>query len=386
MIVLVKNFFNIGILFICSLLLFACGSNKDKEITELVYNIDFPNDSPGLERFIKDYITSDVTYHLVTKDHVNVYAKKNLGSRQKTIEYIQFNDEQLKQYYEHIFDAESPNTEFINLRESKESLFQSVADKDAYHLPEINLEEGNIFNIKTSISEKSFKLSDLSKEYDVDVNDKVIFNVVAVDKESFQIDVQVKRKEDSSKINTSVFMTQDLQNTFVSETYTDEFPNNIVKDNLNLYENLFVKLDSKGRYIKAANSFGVADTLENELKSINELDYLSQDNQYVYLGGNADPLSEGKQHIQNIEDYLAGNDEYVAEFDLNFKQISDALELNSVNDVSIGKVKYFNEDFVILYFKFKAAITGTAGSTNVFVDFQEDRENPTIYLVDLGLH
>ncbi|MEI3614240.1 hypothetical protein [Pseudogracilibacillus sp. SO30301A] len=372
------------LVFTCVLLLLACG--KRNEPTQFVYETNFPDHSPRLKKFIKDYISSDVAYHLATKDQVNVYAKKNLGSQQKTIEYVQFSDEQLKQFYEHILDAESPKTEFVNLRESKEALFQTVDDTDAYHLPKINLEEGNIFNIKTSISEKSFKLSDLLKEYDVGVNDKVIFNVVAVDNDSFQIDVQVKRKEDSSKINTSVFMTHDLQNTFVSQTYTGEFPNNIVKGNLNLYENLFVKLDSEGRYIKAANSFGIADTVENELKSINEQDYLSEDNQYVYLGGNADPLSEGKQCIQNIEDYLAGNEEYTAEFDLNLKQISDALELNSVNDVSIGKVKYFNEDFVIVYLNFKAAIAGTAGSTNVIIDFQEDWENPTIYLVDLGLH
>ncbi|MEI3604358.1 hypothetical protein SPD48_01520 [Pseudogracilibacillus sp. SE30717A] len=377
-----KNY--LVLVFMWVLLLPACGKSNDP--TQFIYETNFSGHSPRVEQFIKDYITSDVTYHLVTKDNVNVYAKKNLGSQQKTIEYIQFNDEQLKQYYEHILDAESPKTEIEKLRESKESLFQSVDDKDAYHLPEINLEEGNIFYIKTSISEKSFKLPDLLKEYDVDVNDKVMFNIVAVDKESFQIDIQVKQEDGSSKENMSVFITQDLQNTFVSETYTDEFLNNIVKGNLNPYENLFVKLDSEGRYIKAANSFGVADTVKNELKWINELDYLSQDNQYVYLGGNADPLSEGKQRIQEIEEYLVGNEEYFAEFDLNLKQISDALELNSVNDVSIGKVKYFNEDFIILYLNFKAAITGTAGSTNVIIDFQEDRENPTIYLVDLGLH
>src|SRR5699024_5491454 len=101
---------------------------------------------------------------------------------------------------------------------------------------------------------------------------------------------------------------------------------------------------------------------------------------------NEDPLSEGKQRIQKIENYLAGNDEYDTEFELNFKQISDTLDFNSIDDVSIGKVKYFNEDVVVLFFDFKATITGTTGSTNVIIDFQENRKNPTIYLVDLGLH
>lgn len=386
MIVLIKKALNICILFICTLLLFACEGNKDKETSELVYKTEFPTDSPGLEEFIKNYITSDLAYHLVTEDHINVYAEKNLGSQQKTIEYVQFSDEQLTQFYDRLFESENTKTDFTNLRKSNESLFQPVDDKEVYHLPEITLEKGNVFNIKTSINEKRFKLSDILNEYEVHENDKIMFNVVAVDEDNFQIDVQVKRKEDSSKSDMSIFMTQDLQNTFVSETYTDEFPKNIVKGNLKLYENLFVKLDSEGRYMKAANSFGIADTVENELKAISESDYLSKDNQYVYLDGNENPLAEDKQRIQKIEDYLAENDEYIVEFDLNFKQIADVLDLNSVNDVSIGKVNYFNEDIIVLFLEFKAAITGTAGSTNVIVDFQENRENPTFYLVDLGLH
>ncbi|MBO1001781.1 hypothetical protein ACFSKI_10825 [Pseudogracilibacillus auburnensis] len=383
---MIKKALNICILFICTLLLFACEGNKDKETSELVYKTEFPTDSPGLEEFIKNYITSDLAYHLVTEDHINVYAEKNLGSQQKTIEYVQFSDEQLTQFYDRLFESENTKTDFTNLRKSNESLFQPVDDKEVYHLPEITLEKGNVFNIKTSINEKRFKLSDILNEYEVHENDKIMFNVVAVDEDNFQIDVQVKRKEDSSKSDMSIFMTQDLQNTFVSETYTDEFPKNIVKGNLKLYENLFVKLDSEGRYMKAANSFGIADTVENELKAISESDYLSKDNQYVYLDGNENPLAEDKQRIQKIEDYLAENDEYIVEFDLNFKQIADVLDLNSVNDVSIGKVNYFNEDIIVLFLEFKAAITGTAGSTNVIVDFQENRENPTFYLVDLGLH
>ena len=386
MIVLIKKSFHICILIICTLLLFACGDNKEKETTEVIYKTEFPTDSPGLEQFIKDYISSDIAYHLVTENNVNVYAKKNLGSQQKRIEYIQFSDEQLKQFYDHLFESANTETDFINLRKSKESLFQPVDDKKAYHLPEITLDEGNVFDIKTSLNEKKFKLSDLLKEYDVNENDTVIFNLVAVDEDSFQIDVQVKRVEDSSKTDVAIFMTQDLQHTFASETYTDEFQQNIVKGYLQLYENLFVKIGPESRYLKAANSFGIADREENELKVINESDYLSKDSQYVYLSGNEDPLSEGKQRIQKIENYLAENDEYDTEFELNFKQISDTLDFNSIDDVSIGKVKYFNEDVVVLFFDFKATITGTTGSTNVIIDFQENRKNPTIYLVDLGLH
>ena len=76
MIELIKKSFHICILIICTLLLFACGDNKEKETTEVVYKTEFPTDSPGLEQFIKDYISSDIAYHLVTENNVNVYAKK----------------------------------------------------------------------------------------------------------------------------------------------------------------------------------------------------------------------------------------------------------------------------------------------------------------------
>lgn len=76
------------------------------------------------------------------------------------------------------------------------------------------------------------------------------------------------------------------------------------------------------------------------------------------------------------------SDEYAMEFDLSFKEISEELDLKSVNDISLGNVKYVEQAFVVLFLNFKETITGTAGSINVFIDSQDDPEKRDMYLIE----
>src|SRR5699024_4852394 len=142
--------------------------------------------------------TSDVTYHLTTKDHVNVYAKKNLGSEQQSIEYVQFKDGELKDFYHNMLqNSKNPKDAFEKLRKQKETLFKHVDEKEQYHLPEISLDKENILHISPSNNKKELKLTDILEAYKVNKNDSVIFNVVAVNEDSFQIDLQVKQAKGS---------------------------------------------------------------------------------------------------------------------------------------------------------------------------------------------
>ena len=118
---------------------------------------------------------------------------------------------------------------------------------------------------------------------------------------------------------------------------------------------------------------------------IDHADALSHDNQYVYLGGNEDRIEGGEQVIQKTSDYLAGKDTSSAAFTLDYKEIAEKLELDAVDEVSVGKVNYFNENYLVLFLEFKKAVVGTAGSTNVIIDFEKDWKNPTFYLTDLGI-
>ena len=109
---------------------------------------------------------------------------------------------------------------------------------------------------------------------------------------------------------------------------------------------------------------------------------LSEDHQFVYLNGNQ--IKDGNQRIQKTSEFLDKSDDYYIEFHLDTDEIADEMDFDSVG-INQASVVYFNRDFVILSLSYDSAITGTAGSTNVIVDFQEDRENPSFYLVDLGL-
>src|SRR5699024_2581615 len=97
-------------------------------------------------------------------------------------------------------------------------------------------------------------------------------------------------------------------------------------------------------------------------------------------------LNEETEHIiQKTADYVEKSDETYASFALDYKAIADELGLKSSGSISIGKVVYFDEDLVILFLNFNAPVAGKAGQTNVIIDFQEDKANPTYYLVDLDI-
>ncbi|WP_210470955.1 hypothetical protein [Sporosarcina sp. 6E9] len=53
--------------------------------------------------------------------------------------------------------------------------------------------------------------------------------------------------------------------------------------------------------------------------------------------------------------------------------------------MGIVKINYFNKDYIVLSIKFDGIIVGEAGFTNVIIDLQDDKDNPTAYLVDMGI-
>ncbi|MBY7142362.1 hypothetical protein KFZ56_04480 [Virgibacillus sp. NKC19-3] len=128
----------------------------------------------------------------------------------------------------------------------------------------------------------------------------------------------------------------------------------------------------------------IIDTVKHQVRGVEKEHLLSEDSNYIYLGGDDSPLAEGIQRIQKVEDYIEGTEQTYAEFQLNYDEIADELGIDSVG-IGRSKIVYFNEDFIVLHLKYKGAITGSAGSTNVIIDLQEDKDNPTYYLVDLKL-
>src|SRR5690625_3914119 len=243
----------------------------------MTYQIGLPEDSQGLQQFISNYISSDTGYYLFTKDNTHIYSKKNLGSQQKTIEYYQYSEEQLKEYYQHLFDSSSVETAFSQLRNAKESLFLPVEDKVDFHLPSVEWKEGNILTIDTGKSKKEFDLPDLIKEYQLNSTDKITFNLVALSEHHFQIDIHNQTNDDPLNKDVTIYFSQDLEHVFVTETYTETFLHDLVDGSLEVFDDLLIHLDSNNRFIKSATSNVIVDSVEKEIIDVHEADYVSED-------------------------------------------------------------------------------------------------------------
>jgi len=348
----------------------ACGKPKNNYQTEL------PEDSRMFQEFVQDRITGRY-FHLKNEGNINIYSKIfEKGDNEVT--YVQFTDEQLKEYYAPLFGASDKSMTFYNLEINRESLFQTVDDLGKYYLPEITFDNDNIYEIKTPESEKTLHIMDLLKDFKVKEEDKKSINVVAVNEHSFQLNLDVNPAEERRRF--AIFMTQDLEDVLIFEGDGEDYIYHYQNGDLDPYEDLFTPLDDDGRFLKIARAITI-DTITQDEIVIDEMDDYFRG--LVYIGGGIDPLEEGEQCLQKLEDYVAGNDECFRTFDLNYKEMAKALDLGPLVDSAFPVYSiYHSEDLIVLSLKFRAPITGSAGNINVFVDFRKDPENPTIHLVD----
>src|SRR5699024_8784761 len=102
----------------------------------------------------------------------------------------------------------------------------------------------------------------------------------------------------------------------------------------------------------------------------------------------SNPLPEGKQYVQTLENYVTGKETNFLTFDLDYKAIQKASDIGGIGTKvsdTARKVVYFNYDLIVISVPYDAIFFGTAGTTNVVVDFHEDPENPDIYVLDLSM-
>lgn len=138
----------------------------------------------------------------------------------------------------------------------------------------------------------------------------------------------------------------------LDESEEDE-ENFIKSEAFKTFGHLYNKIDEKGNYIYYSPEKII--DLENErFLTIDEKDKQSDDGKYVYLDGetyNREPLQEGIQKIQTIDQYLSGSDEYYTTFDLNFIHMlraSDIPSLGFTTSEVFRDVVYFQDEFVIV--------------------------------------
>ncbi|KAB8128321.1 hypothetical protein F9U64_16645 [Gracilibacillus oryzae] len=359
------------------LLLGGCGSN-----TSITYVHGLPqSESPALTEFLEHLITSFDDSKLYNKDGQFIFSKGNLVERQNSVHYYHYTENQLLTFYDPLFKTNNYSLKLNELRNSDDllELRQPLENTEAYSLPRIKINTNNQLKIETSYNQATFDLSKVLEDYKIANDTQLIVNIIAVSEENILLTLNTSL---TSGISTYLFIDQRLSDYTVTQFHQED-PQQVIQEKLTPYYDLFPTVNEYRSVLGST----IVNTETNEAFPLQEEDLLSVDGKYVYLGGEmkkpSEDLEDGTQRIQTIENYAKGNEVYEEDFHIDYGQISDQLDFDTKNIIT-ADIVYFNADYVVLDLLYAGRFVGHGGSTNVLIDLQKE-ENPTAYLVDLGL-
>ena len=360
--------------------LLGCANEMKKE----TIHEGFPSEVSPASMELIEYLISNhfFTNHIYlldeTKEHF-IYSKHNSNENENEVEYVALSKNELETF---VRKYSSDSVKKVVLQDEEIDRLLEPIDPEG-NLPEIHLKEGNVLLVKTEEVEKEFELPTILSQYDIQPNDRLTVNLVALNEEEMKLELYSVRH----KLNLSLLLKNNLEHFLATQLFGDELEEVVQSGELESFKELFVPVgENESLRVITFVSNIIWDTETGELYQINDEDFLSNDGKFVYLAGNEDPLLEGEQRIQTVSDYVQENEEDYAQFSLDFKPLSELLEEKSSGNVTTAKVVYLAEDYVVIYANFAGPYIGNAGATNIIVDLQEDKNNPTFYVVDLNLH
>ena len=379
----------LGFFLILLLLLSGCGednmTNQESaaETYETTYKEGFPIEaSPALSKFIQQYITGSSDRELLNKNGTLIFSDSNGNEDQTSITYYQFTEEQLKDYYEPLFQTEDPSMMLYDLKQNDSitKLRSPLNNIEQYSLPSVTMKENNQLEIKTTKNQRTIDLVDAMKNDEITHSTEFIINIEAVNEKNLVIVLEDIEKLGRARELYYLFIDQELSDFTITQLKYEEAQNIIDSNVLNPYYDIFPGV---GEYRSLFNHISILNEATNKITDIKESDLLSKDGKFVYLNGAVEELSDGEQQIQTIENYAKEHDIYEEQFQLDFDKISKQLDFET-NKISKASIKYFNEDYAVLNLLYKGKTIGDGGFTNVLVDLQ-NKKAPIAYLVDLGI-
>ncbi|MEC1862670.1 hypothetical protein ABE387_00500 [Bacillus licheniformis] len=374
-----KGFISIFFL-IVFLLLATTGCGKD-DVQEAIYKKGLPKeDSPAFREFMRHELdlATDATLSYQNSTYTIMRSDK------KGLRYYQYTDQEVDDFYSPFLSANKyPATKLYDLKTTefltKEKL---IHNKLEYNLPEMTLDKKNVLKVKTKSGEKKIEFPSAKDK-------KVHLALAAVSKDSMLIQVDVYEKFKNGDLGDRqiyyLFLKSDLSKYRIVKE--EELNSTIESGKLKEYLSVFPNVAKDGAYRKLFDKY-IFDEKKNKVRKIKNTDILSKDGKYVYIKGakekETNVMPDGIQQIQTMDNYLKGNEKYEAQFKIDFKQIAKEMDLNA-GDARIANIHYFNKDYVVLYISYHGKTIGTAGSVNVLIDLQKNKQQPTAYLVDLGI-
>lgn len=350
---------------------------------EVTYKEGLPSEgSSAFQAFLKDYAL--IGYNEIkSEDGTNIITEENW--EEKTvggISYLQYTDNELSDFYKPL--ADEPKEVLTSIHPTKEDkgekLFHPMKDNDSYQLPTIEFGDefesiGDI-HIETAENEKTIHSDNHDVEWPYAVN------ILKANEAGFVLKLEEIGHEPNDEETYYLFADNALEYVYITPMIPEKAPDMVSSGELADFQSLF---PSAGNNWVSLFDEPYAFNIETgRVREVEEDDYFSEDGGYVYLNGNERPVSDGVQRIQTIDDYAKDNDEYEAEFKIDFKEIGKKLELDiNTPNVEEAYVMYFNKDFIVLRLDYNDNLGHGVGSPNVLIDLQE-QENPTAYLIDLG--
>lgn len=367
----------ISILLLMVFLLLATTSCSKDDVQEVIYEKGLPKeDSTAFREFMRHelYLTRNET--LSYKNHTYTIMR----SDKTGLRYYQYTDKELEDFYSSFLSAEKNlMTKFYNLKKTKFLTEEKIVKNKIEHaLPEMTLDKKNILNVKTKSGEKKIKIPVPAE------SKEVYLDLYAVNKESMLIGIDDYTVSNEPK-KYYLFLKQDLsKHQLVKE---EELHTTLESGKLNDYLSVFPQVTEDGSYLKLFDKY-IFEKKTNKVREIKDTDILSEDGKYVYINGakekETNVMPDGIQQIQTVDNYLKGNEKYEAQFKLDFKHIAKEMEFKA-GSVRIADIHYFNENYAVLRISYNGIPIGKAGSVNVLIDLQKNKQQPTAYLVDLGI-
>src|SRR5699024_8909093 len=233
------------------------------------------------------------------------------------IQYFSVRDNDIEESLAPLLGESDVETEFRELTgDENNNLIHEINASDYDALPEITLEKDNKLHVNTQFGEEDFYLPDVLEEFDVNPTDELIVNAHTTNKDEFSIVIQNLEQDDDNQF-IFLFIKQDFSDIVAVKSYEDEFQQSVVTGELNRFEKSVFKTESSNEYNILFDQYGVLDRDKDAIYTVDEQDLQSVDDYYVYLNGAEDPLSEGDQRIQKIEEYIEESENDYAAFNLD---------------------------------------------------------------------
>src|SRR5699024_8507728 len=244
-----------------------------------------------------------------------------------------------------------------------------------HEIPFLSVDDEGVLHIKTTEGEKLVELDD-------PISDAYLLDVVG---DVFRLSVSTE------EFDHYVYMlTMDFTTEYVLETkslplrYEDdaviaealeEFTKFYHDDRFEVFTDLYPQVEGEETYL-LYNDQELYDTEQEEFIMFDE-DLLSSDGKFVYLGVGdatitASTIDEGEQYVQSLSDYLAGDNEYVVSFTLDYSSIAKALKQYSPGS-SYQEITYFNDSLIIFDLSYRALYFGKLGDIILALDFSGEK-------------